>query len=301
MGKCWSLLTRFWSKLIFIIKQLFIGKLYLGDLEVTNYDTVMALSGVTTAHTANTDIHVTANDKLTWNSHTANTEIHVTQALLDRIAALEKEVWCNKHDYVEIGGIKWATKNVGACDITDTGLYFQWGDTQGYTADQVGSGSGQKYFGWADYKYGNGTSSPGDTGMTKYNSTDGKTVLDISDDAARANWGGFWRIPTKEEFITLGNAVNTAWTSDYKSTSIAGMICTAKNDSGAELFFPAAGFCSNGGMANVGFMGLFCNNSRADGLIQYAYGLNFSIDASPNWRGNRIRCYGYPVRGVLDV
>ena len=116
----------------------------------------------------------------------------------------------NGHEYVEIGGLKWATMNIGANSITDTGLYFQWGDTQGYTAEQVGSGEGQKYFGWADYKYGNGTSSPGATGMTKYNATDGKTVLEASDDAAVANWGGSWRMPTTAEFQALGAAVNTA-------------------------------------------------------------------------------------------
>ncbi len=33
------------------------------------------------------------------------------------------------HDFVEIGGKKWATMNIGAESITDTGLYFQWGDT----------------------------------------------------------------------------------------------------------------------------------------------------------------------------
>lgn len=86
----------------------------------------------------------------------------------------------NGHAYVEIGGIKWATMNIGANSVTDYGLYFQWGDIQGYTASQVGSGAGQKYFGWADYKYGNGTSSPSASGMTKYNSTDGKTVLELS-------------------------------------------------------------------------------------------------------------------------
>ena len=30
----------------------------------------------------------------------------------------------NGHDYVEIGGIKWATMNIGANSVTDTGLYF---------------------------------------------------------------------------------------------------------------------------------------------------------------------------------
>jgi hypothetical protein len=82
------------------------------------------------------------------------------------------------HEYVEIGGLKWATMNVGANSITDTGLYFQWGDISGYTAEQVGRDEGQKFFGWSDYKYGNGTSSPGDTGMTKYNATDGLTTLE---------------------------------------------------------------------------------------------------------------------------
>ena len=46
------------------------------------------------------------------------------------------------HDYVEIGGLKWATMNVGATGVTDYGLYFQWGDTQGYTASQCGSVQG---------------------------------------------------------------------------------------------------------------------------------------------------------------
>ena len=49
------------------------------------------------------------------------------------------------HDFVEIGGIKWATMNIGASQPSDYGLYFAWGDTQGYTAEQVGSGEGQKY------------------------------------------------------------------------------------------------------------------------------------------------------------
>ena len=86
----------------------------------------------------------------------------------------------NGHDYVEIGGLKWSTMNIGANSVTDYGLYFQWGDTQGYTAAQVGNGEGQKYFGWEDYKYGNGTSSPGAAGMTKYNATDGLTTLELS-------------------------------------------------------------------------------------------------------------------------
>lgn len=202
------------------------------------------------------------------------------------------------HDYVEIGGIKWATMNVGANSITDTGLYFQWGDTQGYTADQVGSGEGQKYFVWADYKYGNGTSSPGDTGMTKYNSTDGKTVLEASDDAARANWGGSWRIPTTEEFKALGNAVNTAWTNDYQSTGVSGLVLTDKTDSSKVLFFPAAGDCYGGRVNYVGSFGIYWSSSVISSNVQSAYSLNFD-GSHVSWQDDYYRCNGFAVRGVV--
>ena len=51
----------------------------------------------------------------------------------------------NSYDYVDLGlpsGLLWATKNIGANTEEEAGLYFQWGDTQGYTAEQVGVGEG---------------------------------------------------------------------------------------------------------------------------------------------------------------
>ncbi len=203
------------------------------------------------------------------------------------------------HDYVEIGGLKWATMNIGANSTTGTGLYFQWGDTQGYTASQVGSGSGQKYFGWADYKYGNGTSNPWDEDMTKYNETDGKTVLDISDDAARANWGGQWRMPTAAEYGALGNAVNTAWTADYQGSGVAGVICTDKTNSSKVLFFPAAGRCFDGKVDAVGILGYNRSSSLDGNHPRMAYFLLF-FEQGVNWQnGNFGRYYGFPVRGVV--
>jgi uncharacterized protein (TIGR02145 family) len=203
------------------------------------------------------------------------------------------------HEYVEIGGVKWATMNVGANSITDYGLYFQWGDTQGYTDSQVGSGEGKKYFGWADYKYGNGTSSPGATGMTKYNSTDGKTVLEASDDAVIANWGGSWRMPTTAEFQALGNAVNTAWTDSYQGSGVAGLVCTDKTDSSKVLFFPAAGYCYNGSVSNVGSYGNCWASSVYSSNVKYADRLYFR-SGDVRWQNANNRYYGYPVRGVVD-
>lgn len=201
----------------------------------------------------------------------------------------------NGHEYVEIGGLKWATMNIGANSITDTGLYFQWGDTQGYTASQVGSGEGQKYFGWADYKYGNGTSSPGATGMTKYNATDGKTVLEASDDAAVANWGGSWRMPTTAEFQALGAAVNTAWT---QVNNVYGILCTDKADSSKTLFFPAAGGCGDGSVRSVGSNGGYWSSSLSANSRQLAYGLGFSSYGA-GWDDIYGRYFGFAVRPVV--
>lgn len=204
----------------------------------------------------------------------------------------------NGHEYVEIGGVKWATMNVGANSITDTGLYFQWGDTQGYTASQVGSGEGQKYFDWADYKYGNGTSNPGATGMTKYNSSDGKTVLDSSDDAATVNMGSGWRMPTTEEYAALGAAVNTAWTADYQGSGVAGMICTDKTNSSKVLFFPAAGYCGDGSVSDVGGLGDYRSSSVNSSGVWGAYYLYFD-SSYVGWRDRDYRYFGFPVRGVV--
>ena len=47
----------------------------------------------------------------------------------------------NGHSYIDLGlpsGTLWATCNVGASKPTQSGLYFQWGDVQGYKTEQVG-------------------------------------------------------------------------------------------------------------------------------------------------------------------
>ena len=196
------------------------------------------------------------------------------------------------HDYVEIGGVKWATMNIGANSVTDTGLYFQWGDTQGYTADQVGDGEGQKYFGWDDYKW----TEDGGTTFTKYNSTDGKTILESSDDAVTAAWGSGWRMPTTAEFRALGNAVNTAWT---QVDGVYGVLCTDKTDSSKTLFFPACGVCIYGDVYTEG-SGAYWSSSLNSSEVQKAYSLYYDEDSSVYWDIDRnYRRYGFTVRGVL--
>ena len=203
----------------------------------------------------------------------------------------------NGHEYVKIGSIKWATMNVGATAVTDSGLYFQWGDTQGYTADQVtGSATPHKDFSFADYELGDGGSSA--SNMTKYNSSDGKTVLEAVDDAASVNMGGSWRMPTTAEFQALSAATTSAWTADYEGSGVAGLVLTSKADSTIKLFFPAVGFCYDGNVSNVGGNGSYWSNKLDDLDAKYAKKFDFT-DSNVFWYRSSARRGGCPVRGVV--
>jgi hypothetical protein len=200
----------------------------------------------------------------------------------------------DSNDYVEIGGVKWATKNVGANVITDSGLYFQWGDTQGYTIQQVGEETGQKAFTWADYKYGDGINFT----FTKYNEADGKTVLDSEDDAVTAAWGGNWRMPTHEEFQALVNATTSAWVENYLGSGVNGWFFTSNDDNSKTLFFPAAGYGGGVDVWDVGSDGYYWSRSLYTDGVGNARSLYFD-DGGVYPNDNDNRYHGYPVRGVM--
>lgn len=208
------------------------------------------------------------------------------------------------HDYVEIGGIKWATMNVGATGVTDAGLYFQWADTSGYTAEQVGSGEGKKYFDydWTDYKYWTADTGSGSSGFTKYNTTSGPVTLEASDDAVAAAWGGSWRMPTMYEFSALGDAVDDAWTADYQGSGVSGIVLTDKTDSSKVLFFPAVGYASDGSVGGVGSECNYWSSSlyNASNKLHRAFHMMYLQTTGLWWTSDSSRCYGFPIRGILD-
>ena len=103
-------------------------------------------------------------------------------------------------------GTLWADRNVGADSPEDYGDYFAWGETEPKST-----------YDWSTYKWCKGFTSKS---LTKYctNSsngyngfTDGKTSLDLSDDAATANMGSYWRMPTYAELQELKNKCNWKW------------------------------------------------------------------------------------------
>lgn len=209
----------------------------------------------------------------------------------------------NGHDYVKIGGIEWATMNIGATSVTDYGQYFQWGDTAGYLSSDVGSQSTayKKPFTWNDYKFDNGSNGQA-TGLTKYNSTDNKTSLEICDDAARAYWRGSWRMPTKDEFEALGNAVNAAFTENYQGSGVRGIVCTDKTDSSKVLFFPSAGVCFDGSWGE-GYYGEECyywHSSLNTYDVQHAYVTVWKNNEFATGFSSKPRYYGCSIRAVVE-
>lgn len=200
----------------------------------------------------------------------------------------------NGYDYVDLGlpsGTLWATMNVGASKASDAGLYFQWGDTSGYTADQVGTGEGQKMFAsdWSDYKWSIDGSS---TNFSKY-TTSGAT-LDLEDDAAHVNMGGDWHMPSPKQIKELVDNTTTAWTTS--EDGIEGMKFTSTTN-GKFIFIPAAGFAYNGLVDNNGDWGGIW--APMLGSAQTGSGLVLGSNGAGTTSNLSTRSNGCSVRGVI--
>lgn len=127
---------------------------------------------------------------------------------------------------VDLGlSVKWANMNVGATKASGYGTYFAWGETKP-----------KEYYSWNTYIW----SRDNTQFLTKYSSIDKRTKLAPQDDAARANWGGEWRMPTVDEFDELVNPDNCTW--EWTSQDgVNGYKVTGKK-TGNSIFLPITGF-----------------------------------------------------------
>ena len=138
--------------------------------------------------------------------------------------------WGSLTEGVDMGlSVKWASVNIGANKPEEYGDYFAWGETE--TKSQYGYST----YKWLQGKY---------YTLTKYNTDydygnviDNKIVLDKEDDAAVANWGGNWRMPTDAECVELCN--NTIW-EEITQNGVKGMKVTSTKN-GNSIFLPIAG------------------------------------------------------------
>lgn len=172
------------------------------------------------------------------------------------------------HDSVEIGGLKWATMNVGATTVagsyeTCVGDYFAWGETEPrYSA-----------INWTSETTAEFTWKPGqELGYTSDNpiSYTGSS-LDEEHDAAVANWGEGWRTPSKNDYLALFKACTGSeddtqtpvvltnpiteggiyWLTEEQQiekeyTGVCGTLFVSKDDISKRVFFPSANFAGKG-------------------------------------------------------
>ena len=224
-------------------------------------------------------------------------------------------------DYVDLAlpsGKKWGRCNLGATNPEDAGLFFQWGDTKGYRANEVGSlDDNKKPFA---YNYSD-CAMRKDGEFTKYNKSDNLMRLEASDDAASVFTNGQAHMPTKDDFVELltnttqklvlsdGTEINAADKFDINRSrwfewedfnlngrTIKGMRIIGTN--GKEIFIPASGFAGVGGVLGVGRVGYLWSASRFVYFEGYAWSLGFN-SGNANL-GDDGRRYGFPVRGVVE-
>lgn len=223
---------------------------------------------------------------------------------------MDKEIGYKAIDLGLPSGLLWSKKNIGAATEEDAGLYFQWGDIQGYTAEQVGV---DKQFNedYSDYKWHDGN------GYTKYNVSDGLTTLEAADDAATQIMGADWRMPTEEEFKELVDNTDvyfistdgeeiantyTGSTSGYfefpEANTIKGVKFYRKDDHSKYIFVPAVGNALSGSVRVAGVVGYLRSSSRSASNVGSAYSLFFYASSGYGNVSYASRHYGIGVRGV---
>lgn len=228
----------------------------------------------------------------------------------------------NGHDYVDLGvvvdgkPVYWATTNIGAEQPADYGLYFAWGETEGYGSsprgerekDELGMVQipilDDRLFSWSSYSSdlcdGRANSLKKYCTDSSYGTVDNKTVLAPEDDAAHVNWQGKWRMPTKQEQEALLEQCVWTWSAMTNSSgeSINGYKISNKVDSTKFIFLPAAGGRDNGYLDEEGSRGNYWSASLSVGNSGYAYGLDFY---SGNWfSASHGRYGGLSIRPVCQ-
>ncbi len=190
----------------------------------------------------------------------------------------------NGHEYVDLGlpsGLKWATCNVGANKPEDYGDYFAWGEV-----------NTKSEYTPKNYKFGFLM-----TGFLNLITIGG---LIKKYDAACANWGGKWRMPTEAELTELWFKCEWVWMSQDGK---CGYSVTGPN--GNSIFLPAAGLRGGSSLGYAGSRGFYWSSTPreyGDYGACYLYFDDFKCETTSRDLGlsGNSRYYGLSVRPVLE-
>ncbi|MBE6338231.1 MAG: TIR domain-containing protein [Lentimicrobiaceae bacterium] len=192
----------------------------------------------------------------------------------------------NGHEYVDLGlpsGLKWATCNVGANKPEEYGDYFAWGETE----------AKQEYIS-ENYKNVRVIRKKGFLGIGKKE----KFGFDISGnpqyDVARKNWGGSWRMPTKDEMQELVDYCEWEWTevNGVKGSNVIG-------PNGNCIFLPAAGYRYGTSLKFDGYYVRYWSSTRDGNLYDDSAGYLYFYNGDGGVYGSG-RFYGQTVRPITE-
>lgn len=118
--------------------------------------------------------------------------------------------------------------------------------------------------------------------------------MELEDDAAHANMGGDWHMPTPTQFSELIANTTSTWNTQ---NGVIGRLFTSKKDSSKFIFIPTAGHAVGGSVYGRGSYGLVWSSMLKTGSVNYGQYLSFSSGVA--YLGNYTRRYGFSVRGVI--
>lgn len=196
----------------------------------------------------------------------------------------------NNHPHmIDLGlpsGTKWACCNVGASKPEEYGEYYAWGETKM-----------KSYYDWHTYSYWHDID--GDDFPT-WNSNEftyiGSDIAGSSYDAATANWGAPWRMPSFKQIQELCYNTTSQW---ITQNGVNGRKYTGVN--GKTIFLPAAGCRWFEELRYEGSYGNYWSSSLSADTSDGAHYLYFSSDDALWYNYGLYRYDGRPVRPVCTT
>lgn len=192
--------------------------------------------------------------------------------------------------FVDLGlpsGTLWADRNVGAATPEAYGSYFAWGETKP-----------KSNYSWSTYIV-TSVSNCGTASDPIYKELGSNAdIAGTKYDAATANWGAGYKMPTKAQWKELNNSKYTTWTWTTKN-GVKGYEVTSKAEgNNNSIFLPAAGNRDGWGINAVGSGGDYWSSSLYSDAPDYAWYLTFgSYGRSVS---DSRRYYGLSVRPVSE-